>query len=100
MIKASKLDTPSSLASNPLFNVNLIWEDEIGNMIVSAHEGFYSQRLILVNTKNELTNLEKILGVESKITSIRGKDFTKNFHLASHNGFYQFTIGYEDKNIF
>ena len=84
---------------NPLFNVNLIWEDEIGNMIVSAHEGFYSQRLILVNTENEFTNLEKILGVEPKITSIRGKDFTKNFHLASHNGFYQFTIGYEDKNI-
>ena len=84
---------------DPLFNVNLIWEDKVGNMIVSAHEGFYSKRLILVNTENEFTNLEKILAVEPKITSIRGRDFTKNFHLSSHNGFYQFTIGYENKNI-
>ncbi len=84
---------------NPLFNINLIWEDEVGNMIVSAHEGFYSKRLVLVDTKNNFTNLGKIREVESKITSIRGKDFTKSFHLSSHNGFYQFTIGYENKNI-
>ncbi|MFK7775083.1 MAG: histidine kinase [Saprospiraceae bacterium] len=83
----------------PNYNYSLVWEDELGNMIVSANEGFYSQRLILVNTKNEFTNLEKIRTLESKITSIRGKDFTKNFHLSSHNGFYQFTIGYENKNI-
>ncbi|MFK8006697.1 MAG: histidine kinase [Saprospiraceae bacterium] len=84
---------------HPNYNFNLVWEDELGNMILSAHEGFYSKRLLLVNIENEFTNLGKILGVESKITSIRGKDFTKRFHLSSHNGFYQFTIGYENKNI-
>ena len=83
----------------PLFNFNLAWEDELGNMIFSANEGFYSKRLFLVTTENEFGNLEKIRGVESKITSIRGEDFTKKFHLSSHNGFYQFTIGYEDENI-
>jgi ligand-binding sensor domain-containing protein len=83
----------------PISNFNLVWEDELGNMIVSANQGFYSQRLILFTTENKINNLEKIRNLESKITSIRGKDFTKDFNLSSHNGFYQFTIGYEDKNI-
>lgn len=81
------------------YNYNLVWEDELGNMIVSANEGLYSKRLILFTTENKINNLEKIRGLESKITSIRGKDFTKRFNLSCHNGFYQFTIGYEDKNI-
>lgn len=83
----------------PSSHINSIWEDDLGNMIVSAQEGFYSQSLFLINTKNELIDLEKIREIESKITSIRGKDFTSSFHLSSHNGFYQFTIGYENKNI-
>lgn len=89
----------NSYDPQPRFNYNLVWEDELGNMIVSANEGFYSQRLILFTTENKINDLEKIRGIESKITSVRGKDFTKNFNLSSHNGFYQFTIGYEDKNI-
>lgn len=91
-----KLD---SYEPQTIYNYNSVWEDELGNMIVSENEGFYSKRLILFTTENEINNLEKISAIESKITSIRGKDFTKNFNLASHNGFYQITIGYEDKNI-
>ena len=91
-----KLD---SYEPQTIYNYNRVWEDELGNMIVSENEGFYSQRLILFTTENKINNLEKISAIESKITSVRGKDFTKNFNLSSHNGFYQFTIGYEDKNI-
>lgn len=80
-------------------NFNLFWEDNNGNVIISASNLNYSDKLFLINSKREIFDLENIRKKEAKISSIYGDDFTKSFHLGSYNGFYVFEFSLEKENI-
>jgi len=93
----SKNDSIQTFNTKEQFN--LFWEDNNGNVIISATTLGISNKLFLINKKKEVIDLENIRKIESKITSIYGDDFTKSFHLGSYNGFYVFEFSIEKENI-
>lgn len=78
---------------------NLFWEDNHSNVILSSSSFNYSNKLLLINNKRDVIDLESIRETEPKISSVYGDDFTKSFHLGSFNGFYVFEFSLEKENI-
>lgn len=78
---------------------NQFWEDNHSNVIISSTKLGISNKLFFISSEREIIDLENIRNIEAKITSIYGEDFTKSFHLGSHNGFYVFEFSSKKDKI-
>lgn len=76
---------------------NRIWEDETGHLIFSAGSKTYRTALARIAADLTVTNLNGILGRESKFIAIAGYDFTKLIELATFAGYY--TVKTERSNL-